>query len=210
MSLRAPLSTSEIPCAIIRLARPPQNYYPYSVLGSRPADRIQPYPFAQNLRYDLGMEKEIATVLRKRGRTTTFDPLIAEEICDRMSEGENLAAICRDDHMPALRTAYEWRDAQPDFAARFARARSIGHDAMAERLRAVAAGEKGASSGDPVRDKLILDTDRWLLARWSPQKYADRVDMTHSNSDGTPLKTVHEIVFVDAPAGMKQIAPKDE
>ena len=55
-----------------------------------------------------------------------FSQEIADKVCERIAQGEPLRQICRDDEMPAWRTVYDWLDAEPEFAARIARAREIG------------------------------------------------------------------------------------
>ena len=55
---------------------------------------------------------------------------ISELICSELSTGKPLRQICRD-HSIAWPTVYDWRDAHPDFATRFALARERGEDALA-------------------------------------------------------------------------------
>ena len=69
-----------------------------------------------------------------------------------------------------------------DYADAVNAARAVGFEIMAERLRKVARGEDGWSSGDWKRDKLIIDTDMRLLAKWAPAKYGDRPEPEQSKS----------------------------
>lgn len=109
------------------------------------------------------------------GRPTDYTDEVAQEICARLAAGAPLAVICRDDDMPAVRTVSHWKAAHPSFLADFARAREAGHDAIAARARETARG-LGESSGDVQRDKLIIDTDLKLLAKWD-KRYSDRVTL---------------------------------
>lgn len=71
----------------------------------------------------------------------------------------------------------------PDSVATdIARARDIGFDAIAARTRDVARGTDG-STGDVQRDKLIIETDLKLLAKWS-RKYGERsnIEINHSGT----------------------------
>ena len=108
------------------------------------------------------------------GRHTTYTQEAADMICKRLSEGTPLAVICRDEDMPDVRTVSNWKGANDAFASDFARARDIGHDAIAARLRDTARG-RGESTADVARDKLIIDTDLKLLAKWD-RRYADKVE----------------------------------
>jgi len=112
---------------------------------------------------------------------------ICEEIIERIANGEPLRQICRDQHMPHYTTFYDWLAADADLTLRFARARDFGEDEIAQRTRETARG-KGESTGDVQRDKLIIDTDLKLLAKWSPKRWGDAVNLKHSNPDGGPVQ----------------------
>lgn len=66
------------------------------------------------------------------GRPSKFTEAIVDEICERLSNGETLRSICRDEHMPTWRTVYDWCDASPEVSARIARAREVGFDSIGE------------------------------------------------------------------------------
>lgn len=117
---------------------------------------------------------------------STYTQALADEIVRRLSEGEPLAWICRDEYMPASRTVSDWRATRPAFDADFLAARDAGFDAIAARLRSTARGKRsddgGDSTGDVQRDKLIIDTDLKLLSKWDPRRYGDKVHMEHSGA----------------------------
>lgn len=113
-----------------------------------------------------------------------FDQATASVIAERIATGEPLEAICRDlPEAPTSRTVRRWIESDPTLASDIAHARDIGYDVIAWRARDVARGVKDAgSTGDVVRDRLIVETDLKLLAKWDPKRYGDRiqadVDMT--------------------------------
>lgn len=132
---------------------------------------------------------------------STFTPEIAAEICTRLAEGEPLRAICRDAHMPAWRTVYDWIEVNEDFAARIACARKLGFDAIAEQALEIAdtpvVGEETEDDGDKVKvkrgdmlghRKLQVETRLKLLAKWCPAKYGDRTAMELTGADGGPVQ----------------------
>jgi hypothetical protein len=124
------------------------------------------------------------------GRTSTFTTSIAKQICDRLSTGEPLAEICRDEEMPAVRTVSDWKKSNAEFAADFARARDEGYDALAAQCIAIADDErhdwvlsqKGEITNDVAiaRARLRVDTRMKLLAKWDPKRYGDKVELEHS------------------------------
>jgi hypothetical protein len=75
--------------------------------------------------------------------------------------------------------------AHEDVSRAIARAREDGFDAIAASVRMTARG-KGESTADVQRDKLIIDTDIKLLAKWDPKRYGDR--MTLAGDTDAPLQ----------------------
>jgi len=53
------------------------------------------------------------------GRPSKYTQALADEICERLSKGEPLASICRDEKMPEVRTVSDWKTAHPEFSADF-------------------------------------------------------------------------------------------
>jgi hypothetical protein len=137
------------------------------------------------------------------GRPSLYADKLAEEIVERLSGGEPLAQICRDEHMPAPSTISDWKRAHPAFSVSFARGREVGFDAIAARTRQTARGKKedegGDSSGDVQRDKLIIETDLKLLAKWDPKRYGEKLALTGGSDEDSPIRTVRRIerVIVD-------------
>ncbi len=129
---------------------------------------------------------------KPRGRPDKFTEAIAKEICERLSTGEPLAWICKDEHMPAVRTVSGWKDAHPDFKANFARAREEGFDAIAADCLQIAddgtndymtitKGDESYNVEDREvtnRSKLRVETRLKLLAKWHPKKYGDKLELS--------------------------------
>lgn len=128
------------------------------------------------------------------GRPSDFTQAIADEICERLSKGEPLAQICRDDHMPTDRTVRNWQAADTAFSSAIACARETGFDAIAVECLEIADDKSGdvkvvGSEENPVevcntefvqRAKLRIDTRLKLLAKWDPKRYGDRVAVDHA------------------------------
>lgn len=117
---------------------------------------------------------------RKHGRPSKFGVELATRICDRLAAGEALRAICRDNDMPAESTVRYWAiDPDDAFSAQYARAREVGYHVMADELLEIADNNRG----NPARDRLRVDTRKWLLSKALPKTYGDRIDVEHSASD---------------------------
>ena len=118
---------------------------------------------------------------RPAGRPTIYTEEIAREILDRMSAGETLRAICKDEHLPCRTTVSAWAvdDRPPGFADRYARARQYQADAMAEE-----ALDLSDECKDPIKARLQVDTRKWLTSKINPAKFGDRHAVEVSGRDG--------------------------
>lgn len=133
-------------------------------------------------------------------RPSAYTPELVEEICARLSTGETLEEICRDEGMPASRTIHAWQSGEVESVpstvfSDIARARELGFDAIAARTRLTARG-LGDSKDDVQRDKLIIETDLKLLSKWS-KRYSDK--QVISGDPDAPLKTevTHAVRYVE-------------
>jgi hypothetical protein len=135
---------------------------------------------------------------KKIGRPSKYTPELAAEICMRLSDGEPLRKICRDEHMPEWRTIYDWLARDKELSAQVTRAREAGYQAMAEETLEIADNfhlgqievldDKG--SRVTIEDmlghrKLRIETRLKLLACWDPSKYGNRTVV--AGDDKNPL-----------------------
>ena len=77
--------------------------------------------------------KACAQGQEKRGRPTRYSQKLALVICQRLSDGESLNAICKSPDVPVERTLRSW-DPQRPFSSNYARAREVGYLKMADEL----------------------------------------------------------------------------
>lgn len=142
---------------------------------------------------------------KKTGRPSKHTPELAQEICHRISTGEPLLQICKDERMPERRTFYDWLARDDSLSAQFARAREEGCDAMAEEALQIAntpqMGRKKVFSSGSEDDedsvtvteedmlghrKLQIETRLKLLACWNPKKYGTKVAV--GGDPGNPIQ----------------------
>lgn len=149
------------------------------------------------------------------GRSSTYSEEVATEICQRLADGTPLREICRDAEMPAWRTVYDWQDANPEFAARIARARISGYDALAGECLEIAdspeIGEERTEKPDgsvEIRTgdmlghrKLRIETRLKLLAKWDPKRYGDKVAVGGADDlppiqAADPIEVARRLAFI--------------
>lgn len=141
--------------------------------------------------------------------TATQIEELKTEIINRISLGEPLRQICRDDHMPNFSLVYVWRDKDMDFDKRFDEARRLGFDAIADDCLNIADDgvndfvEKQGRNGTYIaldkehvqRSKLRVWTRLQLLAKWDPKRYGDRstTDFNFNDASLTPAERVEKL-----------------
>lgn len=157
------------------------------------------------------------------GRPSKFNLKIADEIVERLSKGEPLAVICRDERMPAVRTVSHWKQGNPEFMADFARAREEGADAIAADCLAIADDatldteitENGGVKPNSewiARSRLRVETRLKLLAKWFPKTYGDKLDVTTGNEslNLTPEQRQEKIAAIAAAAAKRKAEAGEE
>ena len=116
-----------------------------------------------------------------------------EEIIVWVSEGKPLREYCRIEGNPPFRTVYNWLEKDKEFLARFAHARDLGEDVIAQECLEIADDatndwmEYHDKDGDAIgwklngehvqRSKLRIETRLKLLAKWNPKKYGERTTL---------------------------------
>ena len=108
--------------------------------------------------------------------------------------------------MPAWRTVYDWLNASEDFATRFARAREIGTDAIAEdTLKIIDTppakvydkdGFERIDSGHVTWQKNRVEHRLKLLAKWNPKRYGDKTIVSGDNEN--PITVTQRSETIDA------------
>ena len=137
---------------------------------------------------------------KKMGRPSIYNEDVAAEICVRLSNGESLRQICRDDHMPSQTQVYVWLSAKKDFADNYARAREDQADTLADEILSIAdeqpevieVKDKDGNVIDHKLDSAFLswqknrmDARKWTAMKLKPKKYGDR--LTHAGDDESPV-----------------------
>jgi hypothetical protein len=138
----------------------------------------------------------------KRGPASDYTVEMSERIVEWIANGRPLREFCRLPDTPAWITVYKWLEKDEDFRIRFAYARSLGADAIAEEAMDIAdTPQIGVRTEEDVRGfkeitedmlghrRLRVETRLKLLAKWFPQKYGERsVQQTQTlDKDGNPI-----------------------
>jgi hypothetical protein len=174
-------------------------------IAAKPSKRATAAPKPKTKAKGAATQENVSKAPKKTGRPSKYTPELVAEICQRLSTGEPLRQICRDEHMPHWTRMYGWMSQDPDLSLQVARAREAGYDAMAEealeiadtpRLGAKKVFSSGAEDGEDSMTvteedmlghrKLQIETRLKLLACWNPKKYGNKVQ--HAGDADNPLR----------------------
>ena len=112
---------------------------------------------------------------------SAFKEAVTEKLLERLSNGESLGAICRDDGLPAWSTVHNWMDDDPDFSGRIMRAREHGYA-----LRAEKAVVEAKLADDAAKGRLAFDAERWYLGKLS-NAFSDKVKHVGGDAGDAPI-----------------------
>lgn len=121
---------------------------------------------------------------------------VFDDICDRISKGESLRSVLRDEEMPTRKTFYSWmrdKDGEdiPSKVNQYARATEDRADTIFDEMFDIADDgsndytKKAIGEGVEVevlnnehiqRSRLRIDTRKWALSKMMPKKYGDRIE----------------------------------
>ncbi len=137
------------------------------------------------------------------GRPTKYNAKLAAEICNGLADGESLKSICEAEDMPNRGTVYCWLGKNEEFSNMYARAKSDMCEDFADEILTIADcddgdygyKDTGDGSAKPFllkeniqRDRLRVDTRKWLMSKLIPRKYGDATKITGDSEAPLVLK----------------------
>lgn len=113
---------------------------------------------------------------------------VFNQVIDLIKEGNSLSKVFRDHKWPIKRTAFTaWLDGDKDKIDKYARACSIRADIMFEEILQIADKQgKDVIEKDGIeqvnhnvinRNRLQVDSRKWILAKMNPKKYGDNLNI---------------------------------
>ncbi|MFE1815619.1 terminase small subunit-like protein [Metapseudomonas otitidis] len=118
-------------------------------------------------------------------RPSKYTQKIADQICERLADGESLKRICSGDEMPNKATVFRWLDAHKSFRDMYVRAREAQADSLADEIIDIADdgvndtiiddnGSVRINYDVVARSKLRVDARKWVAAKLKPRVYGDK------------------------------------
>jgi hypothetical protein len=136
------------------------------------------------------------------GRNTLYTQEIADEICQRLAEGESLASICANqpETFPSKSTVLLWvLENREGFSDRYAHARELGYLTLADEIVDIAddgrndwmvrRGMKVVDKEAIDRSKLRVESRFKLLSKMLPRVYGDKLQVDQNVSFSEEFET---------------------
>lgn len=144
------------------------------------------------------------------GRPTTYNENTANEILERIVQGESLRSIVKDDHMPVISTVFRWMSHNEEFSKQYTRAKEEQAELLADEIVAISDEEctmvKHGNGDDEkkvevvfdsvavARNRLRIDARKWVASKLKPKKYGEKLEL--AGDPDSPL-TVNIIKYAD-------------
>ena len=135
------------------------------------------------------------TTPKQKGRPTTYNENLAKIICLRISEGESLRQITRDENMPDRSIVYDWLLKYPNFTDQYARAREEQAETHADEIVDIADqlpyqitdkdGNIRIDSAYVQWQRNRIDARKWVASKLKATKYGDV--LKHTGDKENPL-----------------------
>ena len=122
-------------------------------------------------------------------RPTDYSQELADSICELIADGQSLRAICLSDDMPNKATVFRWLAKDVEFSDQYARAREEQAETFADELIAISDESQTTvkehdgftevtyDSVAVARNRLRVDTRKWVASKLKPKKYGDKLDL---------------------------------
>ena len=119
-------------------------------------------------------------------------------VCAQIAEGKSLRSILdHDDKLPSVRTFLDWMGEATELATQYSRAREAGYLLLADELVAIADenyttaedGTRERLSNEAIaRNRLRVDTRKWMLQKMLPKIYGEKLQTEHTGKGGGPIQ----------------------
>lgn len=151
------------------------------------------------------LTEKVADSQKRAGRPTKYNQQIATKICEGIAECKPLRVLAEENEI-SIATIFNWLE-RPGFFDKYTKAREIQAEMLADSVReisdeepqieVVTVTEKGETtrtqldSAGVMRNRLRVDTRKWLACKFLPKKYGDHVKVEASGPNGQPLPGVN-------------------
>tara|TARA_R110000803_G_scaffold180950_1_gene243336 strand:+ start:73 stop:483 length:411 start_codon:yes stop_codon:yes gene_type:complete len=121
------------------------------------------------------------------------------EVLTQMREGKSLRQASQMAGV-ARQTFLDWVDKDQELAGQYAHARAAMIDKIADDIMTiadeelVATGEGRVDSAMVQKQRLRVDTRKWLLSKLSPKKYGDKLELSGDEQAPVSIQRIERVI----------------
>jgi hypothetical protein len=125
--------------------------------------------------------------------------ITADKVFNEMRQGLSAYKACLKVGVPQS-TLNHWLNDDAELAADYARAREELHEFIAAEIVAIAdapvpSNEKGGlDPGAIQKQRLQVDTRKWLLSKLAPKKYGDKIEVSGDAENPLKIERIERVV----------------
>ncbi len=125
--------------------------------------------------------------------------ITADKVFNEMRQGLSAYKACLKVGVPQS-TLNHWLNDDAELAADYARAREELHEFIAAEIVAIAdapvpSNEKGGlDPGAIQKQRLQVDTRKWLLSKLAPKKYGDKIEVSGDADNPLKIERIERVV----------------
>lgn len=109
----------------------------------------------------------------------SYDPATAQSVCEAIESGQSLRQACAAVKLPHP-TFLKWVSLNLDgLRDHYAHACAVRAEGWADEIVSIA---DGSTDSDVQRDRLRVDTRKWIIAKMLPKVYGDRQTVEHTGN----------------------------
>jgi transposase len=122
------------------------------------------------------------------------------EVLTQMREGKSLRQASQMAGV-ARQTFLDWVDKDQELAGQYAHARAAMIDKIADDIMTiadeelVATGEGRVDSAMVQKQRLRVDTRKWLLSKLSPKKYGDKLELSGDEQAPVSIQRIERVIL---------------
>jgi hypothetical protein len=121
------------------------------------------------------------------------------EVLKKMREGNSLRQATKAANVP-VQTFMDWVDKDPELSGQYAQARADLIDKIADDIMSIAdqemipTGEGRVDSAMVQKQRLRVDTRKWLLSKLAPKKYGDKLELTGDENAPLSIQRIERVI----------------
>ena len=117
------------------------------------------------------------------GRPSKYSPELAERFCAEIATTtKGIRTICESDDMPSVSSILKWLNENQEFSTLYARAKEMQSELIVDEM--INISDNRVNDDTPFtganhiqRDRLMIDTRKWIASKLKPKKYGDKIDV---------------------------------